>query len=166
MISMRKCVYLTALRNRLKPLSFAATTLSYFYIKMSISSIYILHFVSRNYQLIKSSQNFCLGFRTTSKVKYILGLMQTFCFREIYKTWMQKSCFKKLCLKLSNNVYRYVEKQDFFSSYTSSLRSSLCALRCARAPLTLLLRCSSLFCWMRASSLEIVPIPNIESFIP
>lgn len=116
MISMRKCVYLTALRNRLEPLSFAATTLSYFYIKMSISSIYVLHFVSRNYQLIKSSQNFCLGLRTTSKVKYILGLMQAFCFREIYKTWMQKSCFQNCVLncQISNNVYRYVEKQDFF----------------------------------------------------
>lgn len=54
----------------------------------------------------------------------------------------------------------------FFFHYLSGLRSSLCALLCARAPLALLLRCSSLFCWMRASSLEIVPIPNMESLIP
>lgn len=56
--------------------------------------------------------------------------------------------------------------QLFCLTYLSGLRSSLCARLCARAPLTLLLRCSSLFCWMRASSLEIVPIPNMESLIP
>lgn len=51
-------------------------------------------------------------------------------------------------------------------TYLSGLRSSLCARLCARAPLALLLRCSSLFCWMRASSFEMVPIPKMESLIP
>lgn len=56
----------------------------------------------------------------------------------------------------------------FWSPFThfSCFLSSLCALRWARTLLALLFRCSSLFCWIRASSLEMVQIPHMESLIP
>lgn len=48
----------------------------------------------------------------------------------------------------------------------SCFRSILWALLCARTLLALLRRCSSLFCWIRASSFEMVQIPQMESLIP
>ena len=44
--------------------------------------------------------------------------------------------------------------------------SILWALLCAKTLLALLRRCSSLFCWIRASSFEMVQIPQMESLIP
>ena len=48
----------------------------------------------------------------------------------------------------------------------SCFLSMLWALLWARTLLALLRRCSSLFCWIRASSFEMVQIPQMESLIP
>lgn len=50
--------------------------------------------------------------------------------------------------------------------HLSCFLSMLWALLCARTLLALLRRCSSLFCWIRASSFEMVQIPQMESLIP
>lgn len=60
----------------------------------------------------------------------------------------------------------YLAHADAHHTHFSCLRSWLCARLSASGPLARRLRCSSLFCWMRASSFVIVAIPRMESFIP